>query len=241
MVELKAEHNVQSNRNILQYRMSVPRSTSNPNTGGMFGKFKFSTKTKTIMSPANFTTLPNKNKAMIPNNTNSSSAAVSVPNAGSPNIELKSPVTLLNKNPIEKPQPVPAVTVDNSVESKTEKSTNVINSCEKTEMSHNLNNDKNNNSDEKIDISNVKAEMQKMEKGNNENILSCNNKRKKIFLHDVHPYITCTICKGYLIDPCSIIECGHSCKLKVFLLSHCYSFIYDFLFFFGSLQFVTVA
>lgn len=40
----------------------------------------------------------------------------------------------------------------------------------------------------------------------------------KILLGDVHPYITCTLCKGYLIKATTIVEClhtfCHSCLMK---------------------------
>jgi polycomb group RING finger protein 4 len=41
---------------------------------------------------------------------------------------------------------------------------------------------------------------------------------KKITLGDVHPYITCFLCKGYLIEATTIVEClhtfCHSCLIK---------------------------
>ena len=41
---------------------------------------------------------------------------------------------------------------------------------------------------------------------------------EKISLDDVHPYITCTLCKGYLIEATTIVEClhtfCHSCLMK---------------------------
>lgn len=34
----------------------------------------------------------------------------------------------------------------------------------------------------------------------------------KVYLETVNPHITCNICKGYLIDATTIVECLHSCK-----------------------------
>jgi hypothetical protein len=41
---------------------------------------------------------------------------------------------------------------------------------------------------------------------------------KTILLTDVNDFITCVICKGYLIDATTITECLHTCKkLNIFL------------------------
>lgn len=41
---------------------------------------------------------------------------------------------------------------------------------------------------------------------------------EQISLHDVHPYITCFLCRGYLIEATTIVEClhtyCHSCLMK---------------------------
>ena len=34
----------------------------------------------------------------------------------------------------------------------------------------------------------------------------------QIYLTDVNPYITCVLCKGYLVDATTITECLHTCK-----------------------------
>lgn len=34
----------------------------------------------------------------------------------------------------------------------------------------------------------------------------------KIMLNIVNPQITCSLCKGYLINATTIVECLHSCK-----------------------------
>lgn len=40
-------------------------------------------------------------------------------------------------------------------------------------------------------------------------------KPSKIHLSSVNPYITCNLCKGYLIDATTIVECLHSCKYRI--------------------------
>lgn len=37
---------------------------------------------------------------------------------------------------------------------------------------------------------------------------------KKVKLKTVNPHITCTLCKGYLIEATTITECLHTCKLS---------------------------
>lgn len=46
-------------------------------------------------------------------------------------------------------------------------------------------------------------------------------KSQKVLLGDVHPYIICNLCKGYLIEATTIVECLHTCKCS-FLLCHYY-------------------
>lgn len=36
----------------------------------------------------------------------------------------------------------------------------------------------------------------------------------KIYLKTVNPHITCNLCKGYLINATTIVECLHSCKCR---------------------------
>ena len=36
--------------------------------------------------------------------------------------------------------------------------------------------------------------------------------RRKLDLAALNPYIMCAMCKGYLIDPVTVVECLHSCK-----------------------------
>ena len=38
---------------------------------------------------------------------------------------------------------------------------------------------------------------------------------KKMRLKTVNPQITCTLCKGYLIDATTITECLHTCKYRL--------------------------
>ena len=39
--------------------------------------------------------------------------------------------------------------------------------------------------------------------------------RKRLNLTALNPYIVCALCKGYLIDPVTVVECLHSCKYFV--------------------------
>lgn len=41
---------------------------------------------------------------------------------------------------------------------------------------------------------------------------------KPVLLNTVSQQITCFLCKGYLIDATTIVECLHSCKFLVFLI-----------------------
>lgn len=41
------------------------------------------------------------------------------------------------------------------------------------------------------------------------------DKPRKVLLSSVNPYITCGLCKGYLIDATTIVECLHSCKYTI--------------------------
>jgi hypothetical protein len=36
---------------------------------------------------------------------------------------------------------------------------------------------------------------------------------KKVSLSDLNPHIVCVLCGGYFIDPVTLVECLHSCKL----------------------------
>lgn len=40
-------------------------------------------------------------------------------------------------------------------------------------------------------------------------------KPSEVQLSSVNPYITCNLCKGYLIDATTIVECLHSCEYQV--------------------------
>lgn len=39
-------------------------------------------------------------------------------------------------------------------------------------------------------------------------------KHSKVLLNTVIPFITCNLCRGYLIDATTIVECLHTCKQK---------------------------
>lgn len=51
----------------------------------------------------------------------------------------------------------------------------------------------------------------------------------KVYLKTVNPHITCNLCKGYLIDATTIVECLHSCKwykvIETFLVNVSNSYI----------------
>ena len=34
-------------------------------------------------------------------------------------------------------------------------------------------------------------------------------------IQDLNPHIMCVLCGGYLVDATTIVECLHSCKLKI--------------------------
>ncbi|KAG5677536.1 hypothetical protein PVAND_007288 [Polypedilum vanderplanki] len=57
-----------------------------------------------------------------------------------------------------------------------------------------------------------------VEKNNRKETAGCRSEKEKITLGDVHPYITCFLCKGYLIEATTIVEClhtyCHSCLMK---------------------------
>lgn len=42
------------------------------------------------------------------------------------------------------------------------------------------------------------------------------HKPPKVSIKTVSPQITCNLCKGYLIDATTIVECLHSCKYNTF-------------------------
>lgn len=44
--------------------------------------------------------------------------------------------------------------------------------------------------------------------------LSSKKPDEKIKLLEINSYLTCYLCKGYLIDATTISECLHSCKYK---------------------------
>lgn len=48
----------------------------------------------------------------------------------------------------------------------------------------------------------------------------------KVYLKTINPHITCNLCKGYLINATTIVECLHSCKL--YSVSICFTRIYLF-------------
>ena len=60
---------------------------------------------------------------------------------------------------------------------------------------------------------------------------------KKIKLKTLNPFISCKICRGYLIDATTIVECLHTCKyIKEFQYNFFFVY-YGALFSFSSLDF----
>ena len=45
---------------------------------------------------------------------------------------------------------------------------------------------------------------------------STTNMSGKVKIKDINPHIICVLCSGYYIDPVTITECLHSCKLYCF-------------------------
>ena len=39
---------------------------------------------------------------------------------------------------------------------------------------------------------------------------------KQITLKDLNPHVICVLCRGYFIDPATMVECLHSCKFPFF-------------------------
>lgn len=52
-------------------------------------------------------------------------------------------------------------------------------------------------------------------KGHFVNSESVNMMEKKVKLKTVNPHITCTLCKGYLVEATTITECLHTCKCSL--------------------------
>lgn len=50
-------------------------------------------------------------------------------------------------------------------------------------------------------------------------------KSQKVLLGDVHPYIICNLCKGYLIEATTIVECLHTCKCTFFYFFYYYIYV----------------
>lgn len=219
--------------------MSMPRADkpiSHPNTGGTFSKFKLSPKPKTIMSP--LTTMPSKNKFPSPskfpnvvhnmNNQKYMSAVSSMSNSFMRDASKMAPHT--NINMMKSSQNLAART-----KVATTITTNALPPSIATPkiVIHPTadSNDKNNNTEniptsvvapsnplQTSNFSNKTAATEKLEEQDSSKINddkekmldSC--KQRRVLLDEVHPYITCNLCKGYIIDATTIVECLHSCE-----------------------------
>lgn len=59
---------------------------------------------------------------------------------------------------------------------------------------------------------------------------------RKIKLKTLNPHISCKICRGYLIDATTVIECLHTCKWRIFV-DNDFAFLFStILTIFGSLD-----
>lgn len=153
--------------------------------------------TKTIMSP--LTTMPAKNLMMAPNGMPSKSLA---------SLKMTTSPTMMTAH--EHRMPLCSVTKSNNEQKMTTpQKTNVVNAIEKNMIPSSMN-DKLPQSIE----NSCKENLKEKSKGT----AGYTSEREKILLGDVHPYITCYLCKGYLIEATTIVEClhtyCHSCLMK---------------------------
>ena len=54
--------------------------------------------------------------------------------------------------------------------------------------------------------------------------------KKNIKLNDMNSFLTCQICKGYLVDSYTINECLHSCKIRKHIAINFYDQFLNFFF-----------
>jgi len=55
--------------------------------------------------------------------------------------------------------------------------------------------------------------LNKIEQDSNSNGKSSNDMIKQITLKELNPHVICVLCRGYFIDPATMVECLHSfCK-----------------------------
>lgn len=235
MVELKPIQTIPSN--VLHFKMSMSNKAMNhPNTGGTFGKFKLASKQnckiapkqKAIMSP--LTTVPSTKKFISPikNYQNGHFAQpMRVPEviARPPTInsQIVEPSKIIGNEPVKPagkaPEEIPKTEENNDKNNNTDKNAEIKDNKENMDVpvaTPNVN-----KIDTVVATSTAKPEEQdstndSRNKNNSnsdskENILAtCNPKR--VLMDDVNSFITCNLCKGYLIDATTIVECLHTCE-----------------------------
>ena len=54
--------------------------------------------------------------------------------------------------------------------------------------------------------------LNKIEQDSNSNGKSSTDMIKQITLKELNPHVICVLCRGYFIDPATMVECLHSCK-----------------------------
>lgn len=152
--------------------------------------------TKTIMSP--LTTMPTKNLMMAPN---------LIPAKSLASLRMTtSPVMTVHEHRM----PLSSVTKSNNEQKMTTpQKTNVVNAIEKNMIPSSMN--------DKLPQS-IENSCKENLKEHSKGTAGYTSEREKISLGDVHPYITCYLCKGYLIEATTIVEClhtyCHSCLMK---------------------------
>lgn len=152
--------------------------------------------TKTIMSP--LTTMPSKNNNNnVNSNNNNNTSSLSANYAMTDKVIFKSPL--------------------------------LASTTEKSNIDLRLNTTNN----IKINTTTDKALKLVVEPFGKEKMLNINGavnnavgyKSQKVLLGDVHPYIICNLCKGYLIEATTIVECLHTCKCTFYFYYYYYMII----------------
>lgn len=158
--------------------------------------------TKTIMSP--LTTMPTK-KLMIASNGTPTKPLTPQQQT----VFTKPPTAMLAS---ENRMPLNAVTERNIQKIITPQKTNESNAIEKKTIPSSMDDKR---SPQLIENSSSSKENSKEK---SKETAGYRSEREKISLGDVHPYITCYLCKGYLIEATTIVEClhtyCHSCLMK---------------------------
>ena len=54
--------------------------------------------------------------------------------------------------------------------------------------------------------------LNKIEQDSNSNGKPSTDMIKQITLKELNPHVICVLCRGYFIDPATMVECLHSCK-----------------------------